>query len=151
MLNNKIGESQIELSVRRTEPYLILFFAVKDYQFQRHGKEPFEHAVAMWQFPLAMTDYAVPMVRLSFVVFFIATLQFACQSTLQAMNLPKITFWLGISRTLLLLIPFVWLLPMLLPDHADSGVFLARPVTDICIFVFTGIYFYRRLKRISTS
>ena len=96
----------------------------------------------------AMTDYAVPMVRLSFVVFFIATLQFACQSTLQAMNLPVITFWLGLSRTLLLLIPLVWLLPQLLTANADAGVFLARPVTDILVFAFTGIYLYKTLKTI---
>lgn len=94
-----------------------------------------------------MTDYAVPMVRLSFVVFFIATLQFACQSTLQAMNRPVITFWIGLSRTLLLLIPLVWLLPMLLPVHADAGVFLAKPVTDVLVFGFTGIYLYRCLSK----
>ena len=96
----------------------------------------------------SMTDYAVPMVRLSFVAFFIATLQFACQSTLQAMNRPVITFWIGLSRTLLLLIPLVWLLPMLLPVRADAGVFLAQPVTDVLVFAFTGIYLYKTLKTI---
>ena len=95
-----------------------------------------------------MTDYAVPMVRLSFVVFFIATLQFASQNTLQAMNHPKITFWLGLSHTLLLLIPLVWLLPTLLPGRADAGVFLAQPVTDVLVFGFTGIYLYKTLKTI---
>jgi putative MATE family efflux protein len=95
----------------------------------------------------SMTDYAVPMVRLSFVVFFIATLQFACQSTLQAMNRPVITFWIGLSRTLLLLIPLVWLLPMLLPVRADAGVFLAKPVTDVLVCIFTGIYLYRCLSK----
>ena len=94
-----------------------------------------------------MTDYAVPMVRLSFVAFFIATLQFACQSTLQAMNRPKITFWLGLSHTLLLLIPLVWLLPTLLPGRADAGVFLAQPVTDVLVCIFTGIYLYRCLSK----
>ena len=94
-----------------------------------------------------MTDYAVPMVRLSFVAFFIATLQFACQSTLQAMNHPKITFWLGLSHTLLLLIPLVWLLPTLLPGRADAGVFLAQPVTDVLVCIFTGIYLYRCLSK----
>ena len=95
----------------------------------------------------SVTDYAVPMVRLSFVAFFIATLQFACQSTLQAMNRPVITFWIGLSRTLLLLIPLVWLLPMLLPVRADAGVFLAKPVTDVLVFGFTGIYLYRCLSK----
>ena len=95
----------------------------------------------------SMTDYAVPMVRLSFVAFFIATLQFACQSTLQAMNRPVITFWIGLSRTLLLLIPLVWLLPMLLPGRADAGVFLAKPVTDVLVCIFTAIYLYKCLSK----
>ncbi|MBO7045996.1 MAG: MATE family efflux transporter [Prevotella sp.] len=95
-----------------------------------------------------MTDYAVPMVRLSFVVFFIATLQFTSQNTLQAMNRPVITFWIGLSRTLLILTPLVWLLPRLFPDHADTGVFLAQPVTDVLVFAFTGIYLYKTLKTI---
>ena len=94
----------------------------------------------------AMTDYAVPMVRLSFVVFFVATLQFACQSTLQAMNRPVVTFWLGLSRTLLLLIPLVWLLPQLFTEHADTCVFLAQPITDLFVFAFTGTYLYRIAK-----
>lgn len=93
----------------------------------------------------AMTGYAVPMVRLSFVVFFVATLQFACQSTLQAMSRPVVTFWIGLSRTLLLLIPMVWLLPKLLTANTDAGVFLAQPVTDILVFAFTGIYLYKTL------
>ena len=90
---------------------------------------------------------AAPMVRLSFVVFFVAALQFACQSTLQAMNRPVITFWIGLSRTLLLLIPLVWLLPIILPSRTDAGVFLAQPVTDVLVFVFTGIYLFRGLSK----
>ena len=93
-----------------------------------------------------MLDYAVPMVRLSFVVFFVATLQFASQCTLQAMNRPVLTFWIGISRTLLLLVPFVWLLPRLLTDHADMGVFLAQPVTDVVVGTVTVIILFKLLQ-----
>ena len=96
----------------------------------------------------AMTDYAVPMVRLSFVVFFIATLQFACQSTLQAMNRPTVTFWIGLSRTLLLLVPLVWLLPKLFSSHADASVFLAQPVTDVFVGGATILLLMNRLKNI---
>ena len=93
-----------------------------------------------------MLDYAVPMVRLSFVVFFVATVQFASQCTLQAMNRPVLTFWIGISRTLLLLVPFVWLLPRLLTDHADMGVFLAQPATDVVVGTVTVIILFKSLQ-----
>lgn len=98
-----------------------------------------------------MVDYAVPMVRLSFVVFFVATLQYVCQSTLQAMNRPILTFWLGISRTLLLLVPLVWLLPHLLTSHPDMGVFLAQPVTDIVVGTVTAAILYRSLHKLQAS
>jgi hypothetical protein len=39
----------------------------------------------------------------------------------------------------------VWLLPQLLTGHADAGVFLAQPLTDIMIFIITGIYLYKAL------
>ena len=86
------------------------------------------------------------MVRLSFVVFFVATVQFASQCTLQAMNRPVLTFWIGISRTLLLLVPFVWLLPRLLTDHADMGVFLAQPATDVVVGTVTVIILFKLLQ-----
>ena len=93
-----------------------------------------------------MVDYAVPMVRLSFVVFFVATVQFASQCTLQAMNRPVLTFWIGISRTLVLLVPFIWLLPRLLTNHADMGVFLAQPVTDVVVGTVTVIILFKSLQ-----
>ena len=95
----------------------------------------------------AMADYAVPMVRLSFTVFFVATLQFVCQSTLQAMNRPVVTFWLGLSRTLLLLVPLVWLLPRLFASHADAVVFVAQPITDVVIGTITVIILVKSLKK----
>ena len=94
----------------------------------------------------AMTDYAVGMTRLAFCVFFISTLQFACQSTLQAMNYPVSTFWLGLSRTLLLLLPLVWLLPKLFSSHADASVFLAQPITDIFVGGATILLLMNRQK-----
>lgn len=93
-----------------------------------------------------MVDYAVPMVRLSFVVFFVATVQFACQCTLHAMNRPVLTFWLAITRTLLLLVPLVWLLPHFLTNHADMGVFLAQPVTDVVVGTVTVVILFKLLQ-----
>ena len=96
-----------------------------------------------------MTDYAVPMVRLSFSVFFAATLQFACQSTLQAMNRAALTFWLGISRSLLLLVPLVWFLPHLFPGRPYVGVFMAQPVTDLVAGALTAAILFVSLRSLS--
>ena len=95
-----------------------------------------------------MAAWAVPMVRISFAFFFVATLQFACQSTLQALGKPAVTFWLELSRTLLLLVPLVWLLPSLLPDNQARGVFMAQPLTDLVLFATTFLFMYHTLHKL---
>lgn len=45
-----------------------------------------------------------------------------------------------------LLVPFVWLLPRLLTDHADMGVFLAQPVTDVVVGAVTVIVLSKSLQ-----
>ena len=95
-----------------------------------------------------MTDYAVPMTRLAFCVFFVSTLQFACQSTLQAMNRPVVTFWLGLSRTLLLLVPLVWLLPRLFSSHPDAAVFVAQPIADVLVAVVSLLLLLSSLQKL---
>jgi Na+-driven multidrug efflux pump len=95
-----------------------------------------------------MTDYAVGMTRLAFCVFFVSTLQFACQSTLQAMDRPVVTFWLGLSRTLLLLVPLVWLLPRLFSSHADAAVFMAQPVVDVLVCAVSVLLLQRSLHNL---
>jgi len=92
-----------------------------------------------------MLAYAVPMVRLSFVAFFAATTQFVCQSTLQAMNRAVATFWLGLSRSLLLLVPLIWLLPQIFSNYADAAVFLAQPVADVVVCIVTVVILLRAL------
>lgn len=84
-----------------------------------------------------MTDYAVPMVRLSFIVYFAATLQFALQSILQAMERPVTTFWLSMLRSVILFVPLLWLLPRMFPQYADTSVFLVRPIVDVVAAVVT--------------
>ena len=98
--------------------------------------------------PLAA--FAVPLVRLSFVIFFASTLQFVCQSTLQAMNRATATFWLSLSQTVLLLLPLVVLLPRLFPSYAIQSVFLAQPITDLVVGTATFFFMFRTLNRLKT-
>lgn len=93
-----------------------------------------------------MTDYAVPMVRLSFIVYFAATLQFALQSILQAMERPVTTFWLSMFRSVILFVPLIWLLPKMFPQYADTSVFLVRPIVDVLAAVVTVVIVIKVFK-----
>ena len=94
-----------------------------------------------------MTDYAVPMVRLSFIVYFAATMQFALQSILQAMERPVTTFWLSMLRSVILFVPLIWLLPKMFPQYADTSVFLVRPIVDVLAAVVTTIIVIKVFKK----
>lgn len=93
-----------------------------------------------------MTDYAVPMVRLSFIVYFAATLQFALQSILQAMERPVTTFWLSMLHSVILFVPLIWLLPKMFPQYADTSVFLVRPIVDVLAAVVTVVIVIKVFK-----
>ena len=94
-----------------------------------------------------MTDYAVPMVRLSFIVYFAATMQFALQSILQAMERPVTTFWLSMLRSVILFVPLIWLLPKMFPQYADTSVFLVRPIVDVLAAVVTTVIVIKVFKK----
>ncbi len=94
-----------------------------------------------------MADYAVPMVRLSFIVYFAATLQYALQSILQAMEKPVITFWLSMTQSLLLFVPLIWILPRMFPQYADTTVFLVMPIVDLVTAIITAIIVYKVFKK----
>lgn len=94
-----------------------------------------------------MTDYAVPMVRLSFIVYFAATMQFALQSILQAMERPVTTFWLSMLRSVILFVPLIWLLPKVFPQYADTSVFLVRPIVDVLAAVVTVVIVIKVFKK----
>ena len=98
-----------------------------------------------------LSAYTAPLVRLSFIVFFASTLQFVGQSTLQAMNHPKTTFWLGLSSTVILLLPLVVLLPRIFPSYAVQSVFLAQPIVDVVLGIATFIILHKYLKQIKIS
>lgn len=98
-----------------------------------------------------LASYTAPLVRLSFIVFFMSTLQFVCQSTLQAMNRARTTFILGLCRTVILLIPLVLLMPRLFPGHAVQSVFLAQPVVDVIVGIISFYILHKCIAKIKTS
>ena len=95
-----------------------------------------------------LAAYTVPLARLSFIAFFVSTLQFVCQSTLQAMNRATTTFLLGLSQTVILLLPLVFIMPRLFPDYATQSIFLAQPLVDVLVGIVTFSILYKCMKQI---
>lgn len=75
-------------------------------------------------------------------------IQIACQQTFIAIGNAKASVFLAILRKIVLLIPLIFVLPMLISNQTFA-VFLAEPIADTIAVSITAIMFYRTYKKLS--
>lgn len=98
----------------------------------------------------ALVDYASRMLRIYFAAGGIFGIQIACQQTLVALGNAKTSVFLAVLRKLILLIPLIYLLPLLFEDRA-MAVFLAEPVADALAVLTTAVLFTHQFKKVMYS
>ena len=96
---------------------------------------------------LGITSWAI---RIYFAGIFMFGIQSACQSTLLALGQAKISLFLALLRKIILLVPLIFILPMIIENKLFS-VFLAEPVADITAVLITTICFTIFYKKTLTS
>lgn len=79
-------------------------------------------------------------IKIYFAGIFMFGIQSACQSTLLALGQAKISLFLALLRKIILLIPLIFILPVILEDKLFA-VLLAEPVADITAVLITSICF----------
>lgn len=72
--------------------------------------------------------------------------QIACQQTFIAIGNAKTSLFLALLRKVFLLIPLIFILPLILPNKVDA-VLLAEPVADLIAVSVTGTLFFRAFTR----
>ena len=99
----------------------------------------------------ALTEVTRTAMRIYAAGSFAMGVQFSCQQTFVALGQAKISLFLACLRKLILLIPFIFIFPLLLGNTAlgaACAVLLAEPAADILAASTTGILFSRRFPRI---
>ena len=61
--------------------------------------------------------------------------------TFTALGNAKVSIVLAVMRKFVLLLPLIYLLPVLLPGDRTTAVYLAEPVADAIAVTFTAILF----------
>lgn len=74
-------------------------------------------------------------------------IQIACQQTLIALGNAKKSIFLAFLRKCILLIPFIFVFPLLIEDKVFA-VFLAEPVADILAVLCTSLMFYFEYRKL---
>jgi putative MATE family efflux protein len=82
-------------------------------------------------------------------------IQIACQQTFTAIGDAKSSLAAAIMRKFILLIPLIYILPLIWTANQEYAVYLAEPIADFLAVSFTSVLFYvqskKALKRIEKS
>lgn len=103
--------------------------------------------VAMFNDKPELVEIAVWTLRVYAAGMFMLGIQNACQQTFVALGQAKISLFLALLRKIILLIPFVFILPHFIANQV-LAVFLAEPAADILAALTTGGMFFWRFPRI---
>ncbi|MEG1857964.1 MAG: MATE family efflux transporter, partial [Pseudoflavonifractor sp.] len=79
---------------------------------------------------------------------FMMGIQFACQNTFVALGQAKASLFLALLRKIILLIPLIYILPLILTGNQVFAVYLAEPVADVLAASATGLIFLWKFPRI---
>ncbi len=96
----------------------------------------------------ALIVYTEKSMRVYLAMLFIYGIQVACQYSFVALDQARKAIFLTIWRKIILLIPLIFILPMILSDSV-MGVYLAEPIADtiaICTTAPMFYFYYRKLN-----
>ena len=95
----------------------------------------------------ALVEYTGWAMRIYMAGIFSMGFQLACQQSFMALGQAKVSLLLACLRKIVLLIPLIFVLPMLF-ENKVFAVFLAEPVSDIVAAATTVIVFTSRFQKI---
>ena len=93
--------------------------------------------------------FGVPGLRTYMAMVGIFGLQIACQQTFIALGNAKNSLFLALLRKVFLLIPLIYIMPLIFTADKTRAVFLAEPVADTLAVMTTVCMFWRYFKKIT--
>ncbi len=95
----------------------------------------------------SLVEYTTWAMRIYMAGIFAIGFQIACQQSFMALGQAKVSLLLACLRKIILLIPLIFILPMLM-ENKVFGVFLAEPVSDVIAATVTTVIFFTRFNKI---
>ena len=109
-----------------------------------------EFVVGIFNNDLALMEITTWSIKIYFAGIFMLGVQTSCQQTFLALGQAKISLFLALLRKVILLVPLIFILPMILKDKL-FGVLLAGPIADITACVTTLICFVIFYKKVLST
>lgn len=89
--------------------------------------------------------------RIYMACLFLFGIQIACQMTFTAIGNAKASIVVAVVRKFVLLIPLIYIMPLIFTQDKTSAVYLAEPVADFIAVTFTAVLFTFQFKKVLKS
>lgn len=102
---------------------------------------------AMFTSDRELVEFTRTALRVYMAVMVLFGIQMACQMTFNALGKAKEAIVVAVMRKFVLLLPLIYILPMIWKSNQTMAVYLAEPVADMFAVTFTAILFAVRFKK----
>ena len=101
----------------------------------------------MFTSEVPLIEYTKTALRIYMAGTVIFGIQMACQMTFTAMGNAAASVIVAVVRKFVLLLPLIYLMPLLYTADKATAVFMAEPIADIIAVTFTAILFFFQFRR----
>lgn len=95
----------------------------------------------------ALLVFTKDALRIYVAALFIFGIQMACQMTFMSIGNAKASIIVAVMRKFILLIPLIYVMPVVLKQNQTMAVYMAEPVADIIAVTFTASLFAFQFKK----
>lgn len=102
---------------------------------------------AMFTSDANLMEFTKTALRIYMASMFLFGIQMACQMTFNSLGKAKESILVAVMRKFILLIPLIYIMPVIWPSNQALAVYLAEPVADAFAVTFTAILFAVQFKK----
>ena len=106
---------------------------------------------AMFTSESSLLDFTADALRIYMACALLFGIQMACQSTFTAIGNAKASITVAVVRKFVLLIPLIYIMPLIITENKTFAVYMAEPVADFIAVTFTAILFTVLFKKVLKS
>lgn len=103
--------------------------------------------VMMFNTNEALVSYTIPALRIYLGALLLFGIQVACQMTFTSMGNALASVIVAVVRKFVLLLPLIYIMPLIFTSDKATAVFMAEPVADTIAVLFTAILFFFQFRR----
>lgn len=93
-----------------------------------------------------LIEFTIPALRIYMTVMFLFGIQISCQITFNSLGKALESIIVAVVRKFVLLIPLIYIVPMIWSSDRTMAVYMAEPIADFFAITFTVLLFRVRFR-----